>query len=262
MFFSTNRAEQFEEVFIENKSPDSLLISMQECNYLASSIVIETAPSEIVFLVKNGNVKSTLSGGKIKLTPKKCECIEEVSTSFGVSGIKINCDVYFIRKDVDDIELVWYMSIPILKTQERTFSVKLDGYYKIQIDEPALLIEKLFDYYHSTYNNDFEHLPNPIHRFVRDYIQNGLFIKISADIEPILTEYLKKPIYAEALDRLVNNYTVDFISIEGYLSGIMKHIIRNFDNQIKPIIFASFKESGLLCSNMTLEHCEIKNCQQ
>ena len=37
MFFSTNRAEQFEEVFIENKSPDSLLISMQE--YLFQDIL-------------------------------------------------------------------------------------------------------------------------------------------------------------------------------------------------------------------------------
>ena len=92
-----------------------------------------------------GNIVQTFEEGTYELTTNNYPFISRLKNSLAGGISTFNCVVYFFRK-ADSEELKWGTSDPI-QVRDKVYgirtSVRARGSYKVRIENPVLLLEKM-----------------------------------------------------------------------------------------------------------------------
>ena len=209
---------------IKNTGNNSFLIWRQPEEDFNTHSKLIVMPGETAIFVDGGNIVQTFEEGTYELTTNNYPFISRLKNSLAGGISTFNCVVYFFRK-ADSEELKWGTSDPI-QVRDKVYgirtSVRARGSYKVRIENPVLLLEKMVG------NNIRFRDQTSLTRYFKD----EMLTKIKSCVNRFLLEYQD-----------------EFIGIEAYLSDISK--------QIGPQINEMFLQYGLSCVNFSVVAMEV-----
>jgi membrane protease subunit (stomatin/prohibitin family) len=126
------------------------LMQLQEAMRLKYEQFIEEGtlivmPGEEAIFIKGGNIEEVFGNGTYKLSTENYPFISRLRNAFTGGISTFNCVVYFVRK-ADSQEIRWGTETPI-QVRDKVWGIRTDarvrGAYKVRIENPAKLLEKL-----------------------------------------------------------------------------------------------------------------------
>lgn len=130
---------------IKNTGPGELLIWRQPEEDFNTNSTLVVMPGEEAVFIKGGTVEQTFGNGTYKLSTDNYPFISRLRNAFTGGVSTFNCVVYFVRK-AQSAEILWGTDSPIqVRDKLLGIATKLlaRGAYKVQINNPALFLEKL-----------------------------------------------------------------------------------------------------------------------
>ena len=131
---------------IKNSGPGDAFIWQQPEEDFNTNSTLIVMPGEEAIFVKGGVIEQTFDNGTYKLSTENYPFLSRLRNAFTGGISTFNCVVYFVRK-VHTKEIKWGTSSPIQvydKTLDMPATFKARGSYKIQIENGATLLTKMF----------------------------------------------------------------------------------------------------------------------
>lgn len=211
---------------IKNTGPGELLIWRQpEEDFNTNSTVI-VMPGEEAIFIKGGNIEEVFDSGTYKLSTENYPFISRLRNAFTGGISTFNCVVYFVRK-ADSQEIRWGTETPI-QVRDKIWGIRTDarvrGAYKVRIENPAKLLEKLIG------NN----IPYQFQEELNKYFESEFQGKIKS-----------------AISKFLNGLEQELIGIDAYMDELSE--------QIEPYIDEVVQDYGLKCVKFSLAGLDIDN---
>ena len=211
---------------IKNTGPGELLIWRQpEEDFNTDSTVI-VMPGEEAIFIKGGNIENVFDSGTYKLSTENYPFISRLRNAFTGGISTFNCVVYFVRK-ADSQEIKWGTESPI-QVRDKVWGIRTDarvrGAYKVRIENPATLLEKL--------------------------IGNNVPIQFQQELDKYFASEFQGKIKS-AVSRFLNGLEQELIGIDAYMDELSE--------QIEPYIDEIVKDYGLKCVKFSLAGLDIDN---
>jgi len=132
------------DVIKNSGSGDFLIWRQPEEDFNTQSTLI-VMPGEEAIFIKGGVIEQTFDNGTYKLTTENYPFISRLRNAFSGGISTFNCVVYFVCK-AHSMEILWGTTSPIQvrdKLLGIATKVRARGSYKIQVDNPQILLTKL-----------------------------------------------------------------------------------------------------------------------
>lgn len=165
---------------IKNSGPGELLIWRQPEEDFNTNSTLIVMPGEEAIFIKGGTVEQTFENGTYKLSTENYPFISRLRNAFTGGISTFHCVVYFVRK-AHSMEIRWGTDSPI-QVRDKLLGIatklRCRGSYKVQVDNPALFLEKLIG------NN----VPCQLQEELNKYFINEFQSKIKSVIARALNE--------------------------------------------------------------------------
>ena len=211
---------------IKNTGPGELLIWRQPEEDFNTNSTLIVMPGEEAIFIKGGNIEEVFGNGTYKLSTENYPFISRLRNAFTGGISTFNCVVYFIRK-VDSQEIRWGTETPI-QVRDKVWGIRTDarvrGAYKVRIENPAKLLEKLIG------NN----VPYQFQEELNKYFESEFQGKIKS-----------------AVSKFLNGLEQELIGIDAYMDELSE--------QIEPYIDEVVQDYGLKCVKFSLAGLDIDN---
>ena len=130
---------------IKNSGDGNLLIWRQPEEDFNTNSTLVVMPGEEAIFIKGGTIEQTFENGTYKLSTENYPFISRLRNAFTGGVSTFNCVVYFVRK-AHSMEILWGTDSPI-QVRDKFLGIatklKARGAYKVQVDNPAIFLEKL-----------------------------------------------------------------------------------------------------------------------
>ena len=211
---------------IKNTGPGELLIWRQPEEDFNTNSTLIVMPGENAIFIKGGTIEQVFDNGTYKLSTENYPFISRLRNAFTGGVSTFNCVVYFVRK-ADSQEIPWGTDSPI-QVRDKVWGIRTDarvrGAYKVRIENPAKLLEKLIG------NN----VPYQFQEELNKYFANEFQGKIKA-----------------AISKFLNSLEQELIGIDAYMDELSENI--------EPYIDEVVQEYGLKCVKFSLAGLDIDN---
>lgn len=211
---------------IKNTGPGELLIWRQPEEDFNSNSTLIVMPGEEAIFIKGGNIEEVFGNGTYKLSTENYPFISRLRNVFTGGISTFNCVVYFVRK-ADSQEIRWGTETPI-QVRDKVWGIRTDakvrGAYKVRIENPAKLLEKLIG------NN----VPYQFQEELNKYFESEFQGKIKS-----------------AISKFLNGLEQELIGIDAYMDELSE--------QIEPYIDEVVQDYGLKCVKFSLAGLDIDN---
>lgn len=211
---------------IKNTGPGELLIWRQPEEDFNTNSTLIVMPGEEAIFIKGGNIEEVFENGTYKLSTENYPFISRLRNAFTGGISTFNCVVYFVRK-ADSQEIRWGTETPI-QVRDKVWGIRTDarvrGAYKVRIENPAKLLEKLIG------NN----VPYQFQEELNKYFESEFQGKIKS-----------------AVSKFLNGLEQELIGIDAYMDELSE--------QIEPYIDEVVREYGLKCVRFSLAGLDIDN---
>lgn len=211
---------------IKNTGPGELLIWRQPEEDFNTNSTLIVMPGEEAIFIKGGTIEQVFENGTYKLSTENYPFISRLRNAFTGGVSTFNCVVYFVRK-ADSQEIKWGTETPI-QVRDKVWGIRTDarvrGAYKVRIENPAQLLEKLIG------NN----VPYQFQEELDKYFESEFQGKIKATISKFL-----------------NSLEQELIGIDAYMDELSE--------QIEPYIDEIVQDYGLKCVRFSLAGLDIDN---
>lgn len=209
---------------IKNTGPGELLIWRQPEEDFNTNSTLIVMPGEEAIFIKGGNVEQVFDNGTYKLSTENYPFISRLRNAFTGGVSTFNCVVYFVRK-ADSQEIRWGTETPI-QVRDKVWGIRTDarvrGAYKVRIENPAKLLEKLIG------NN----VPYQFQEELNKYFESEFQGKIKS-----------------AISKFLNGLEQELIGIDAYMDELSE--------QIEPYIDEVVQDYGLKCVKFSLAGLDI-----
>lgn len=211
---------------IKNTGPGELLIWRQPEEDFNTNSTLIVMPGEEAIFIKGGNIEEVFGNGTYKLSTENYPFISRLRNAFTGGISTFNCVVYFVRK-ADSQEIRWGTETPI-QVRDKVWGIRTDarvrGAYKVRIENPAKLLEKLIG------NN----VPYQFQEELNKYFESEFQGKIKS-----------------AISKFLNGLEQELIGIDAYMDELSE--------QIEPYIDEVVQDYGLKCVKFSLAGLDIDN---
>lgn len=211
---------------IKNTGPGELLIWRQPEEDFNTNSTLVVMPGEEAIFIKGGNIEEVFGNGTYKLSTENYPFISRLRNAFTGGISTFNCVVYFVRK-ADSQEIRWGTETPI-QVRDKAWGIRTDarvrGAYKVRIENPAKLLEKLIG------NN----VPYQFQEELNKYFESEFQGKIKS-----------------AISKFLNGLEQELIGIDAYMDELSE--------QIEPYIDEVVQDYGLKCVKFSLAGLDIDN---
>lgn len=211
---------------IKNTGPGELLIWKQPEEDFNTNSTLIVMPGEEAIFIKGGNIEEVFGNGTYKLSTENYPFISRLRNAFTGGISTFNCVVYFVRK-ADSQEIRWGTETPI-QVRDKVWGIRTDarvrGAYKVRIENPANLLEKLIG------NN----VPYQFQEELNKYFESEFQGKIKS-----------------AISKFLNGLEQELIGIDAYMDELSE--------QIEPYIDEIVQDYGLKCVKFSLAGLDIDN---
>lgn len=211
---------------IKNTGSGELLIWRQPEEDFNTNSTLIVMPGEEAIFIKGGNIEEVFGNGTYKLSTENYPFISRLRNAFTGGISTFNCVVYFVRK-ADSQEIRWGTETPI-QVRDKIWGIRTDarvrGAYKVRIDNPAKLLEKLIG------NN------------VQYQFQEGLNKYFESEFQGKIKS---------AISRFLNGLEQELIGIDAYMDELSE--------KIEPYINEIVQDYGLRCVKFSLAGLDIDN---
>ncbi|WP_122644462.1 SPFH domain-containing protein [Luxibacter massiliensis] len=211
---------------IKNTGPGELLIWRQPEEDFNTNSTLVVMPGEEAIFIKGGNIEQVFDNGTYKLSTENYPFISRLRNAFTGGVSTFNCVVYFVRK-ADSQEIRWGTETPI-QVRDKVWGIRTDarvrGAYKVRIENPAKLLEKLIG------NN----VPYQFQEELNKYFESEFQGKIKS-----------------AISKFLNGLEQELIGIDAYMDELSE--------QIEPYIDEVVQDYGLKCVKFSLAGFDIDN---
>lgn len=211
---------------IKNTGPGELLIWRQPEEDFNTNSTLIVMPGEEAIFIKGGNIEEVFGNGTYKLSTENYPFISRLRNAFTGGISTFNCVVYFVRK-ADSQEIRWGTETPI-QVRDKVWGIRTDarvrGAYKVRIENPAKLLEKLIG------NN----VPYQFQEELNKYFESEFQGKIKS-----------------AISKFLNSLEQELIGIDAYIDELSE--------QIEPYIDEIVQDYGLKCVKFSLAGLDIDN---
>ena len=211
---------------IKNTGPGELLIWRQPEEDFNTNSTLVVMPGEEAIFIKGGSIEEVFENGTYKLSTENYPFISRLRNAFTGGISTFNCVVYFVRK-ADSQEIRWGTETPI-QVRDKVWGIRTDarvrGAYKVRIENPAKLLEKLIG------NN----VPYQFQEELNKYFESEFQGKIKS-----------------AVSKFLNGLEQELIGIDAYMDELAE--------QIEPYIDEVVREYGLKCVRFSLAGLDIDN---
>lgn len=211
---------------IKNTGPGELLIWRQPEEDFNTNSTLIVMPGEEAIFIKGGNIEEVFGNGTYKLSTENYPFISRLRNAFTGGISTFNCVVYFVRKE-DSQEIRWGTETPI-QVRDKVWGIRTDarvrGAYKVRIENPAKLLEKLIG------NN----VPYQFQEELNKYFESEFQGKIKS-----------------AISKFLNGLEQELIGIDAYMDELSE--------QIEPYIDEVVQDYGLKCVKFSLAGLDIDN---
>lgn len=209
---------------IKNTGPGELLIWRQPEEDFNTNSTLIVMPGEEAIFIKGGNIEEVFGNGTYKLSTENYPFISRLRNAFTGGISTFNCVVYFVRK-ADSQEIRWGTETPI-QVRDKVWGIRTDarvrGAYKVRIENPAKLLEKLIG------NN----VPYQFQEELNKYFESEFQGKIKS-----------------AISKFLNRLEQELIGIDAYMDELSE--------QIEPYIDEIVQDYGLKCVKFSLAGLDI-----
>lgn len=209
---------------IKNTGPGELLIWRQPEEDFNTNSTLIVMPGEEAIFIKGGNIEEVFGNGTYKLSTENYPFISRLRNAFTGGISTFNCVVYFVRK-ADSQEIRWGTETPI-QVRDKVWGIRTDarvrGAYKVRIENPAKLLEKLIG------NN----VPYQFQEELNKYFESEFQGKIKS-----------------AISKFLNGLEQELIGIDAYMDELSE--------QIEPYIDEVVQDYGLKCVRFSLAGLDI-----
>lgn len=211
---------------IKNTGPGELLIWRQPEEDFNTNSTLVVMPGEEAIFIKGGNIEEVFGNGTYKLSTENYPFISRLRNAFTGGISTFNCVVYFVRK-ADSQEIRWGTETSI-QVRDKVWGIRTDarvrGAYKVRIENPAKLLEKLIG------NN----VPYQFQEELNKYFESEFQGKIKS-----------------AISKFLNGLEQELIGIDAYMDELSE--------QIEPYIDEVVQDYGLKCVKFSLAGLDIDN---
>lgn len=211
---------------IKNTGSGELLIWRQPEEDFNTNSTLIVMPGEEAIFIKGGNIEEVFGNGTYKLSTENYPFISRLRNAFTGGISTFNCVVYFVRK-ADSQEIRWGTETPI-QVRDKVWGIRTDarvrGAYKVRIENPAKLLEKLIG------NN----VPYQFQEELNKYFESEFQGKIKS-----------------AISKFLNGLEQELIGIDAYMDELSE--------QIEPYIEEVVQDYGLKCVKFSLAGLDIDN---
>ena len=211
---------------IKNIGSGELLIWRQPEEDFNTNSTLIVMPGEEAIFIKGGNIEEVFENGTYKLSTENYPFISRLRNAFTGGISTFNCVVYFVRK-ADSQEIRWGTETPI-QVRDKVWGIRTDarvrGAYKVRIENPAKLLEKLIG------NN----APYQFQEELNKYFESEFQGKIKS-----------------AISKFLNGLEQELIGIDAYMDELSEHI--------EPYIDEVVQDYGLKCVKFSLAGLDIDN---
>lgn len=211
---------------IKNSGPGELLIWRQPEEDFNTNSTLIVMPGEEAIFIKDGTIEQVFENGKYKLSTENYPFISRLRNAFSGGVSTFSCVVYFVRK-ADSQEIKWGTETPI-QVRDKVWGIRTDarvrGAYKVRIENPALLLEKLIG------NN----VPLQFQEELNKYFASEFQGKIKS-----------------AVSKFLNGLEQELIGIDAHMDELSK--------EIEPYIDEIVQDYGLKCVKFSLAGLDIDN---
>ncbi len=209
---------------IKNTGSGELLIWRQPEEDFNTNSTLIVMPGEEAIFIKGGNIEQIFENGTYKLSTENYPFISRLRNAFTGGISTFNCVVYFVRK-ADSQEIKWGTETPI-QVRDKVWGIRTDarvrGAYKVRIENPAKLLEKLIG------NN----VPYQFQEELDKYFASEFQGKIKS-----------------AVSKFLNGLEQELIGIDAYMDELSE--------QIEPYIDEVVQDYGLKCVKFSLAGLDI-----
>lgn len=211
---------------IKNTGSGEFLIWRQPEEDFNTNSTLIVMPGEEAIFIKGGNIEEVFGNGTYKLSTENYPFISRLRNAFTGGISTFNCVVYFVRK-ADSQEIRWGTETPI-QVRDKVWGIRTDarvrGAYKVRIENPAKLLEKLIG------NN----VPYQFQEELNKYFESEFQGKIKS-----------------AISKFLNGLEQELIGIDAYMDELSE--------QIEPYIDEVVQDYGLKCVKFSLAGLDIDN---
>lgn len=211
---------------IKNTGPGEFMIWRQPEEDFNTNSTLIVMPGEEAIFIKGGNIEEVFGNGTYKLSTENYPFISRLRNAFTGGISTFNCVVYFVRK-ADSQEIRWGTETPI-QVRDKVWGIRTDarvrGAYKVRIENPAKLLEKLIG------NN----VPYQFQEELNKYFESEFQGKIKS-----------------AISKFLNGLEQELIGIDAYMDELSE--------QIEPYIDEVVQDYGLKCVKFSLAGLDIDN---
>lgn len=215
---------------IKNESVGELLLWRYPVEDFNTGSTLIVMPGETAVFVHGGIVEQVFENGTFTLSTENYPFISRLRTVFSGSVSTFNCVVYFFRKSHSE-EILWGTASPI-QVRDKVLGIATKirgrGSYKVQIENPALFLEKLV----------------------------GNTVSFQSQVE--LNKYFGNEFQSKiksAITKTLNETDVELLGLESRLD--------EFGKSIEPFMNEILADYGLKCvrfaiSALTIEDSELR----
>ncbi len=211
---------------IKNTGSGELLIWRQPEEDFNTNSTLIVMPGEEAIFIKGGNIEEVFENGTYKLSTENYPFISRLRNAFTGGISTFNCVVYFVRK-ADSQEIRWGTETPI-QVRDKVWGIRTDarvrGAYKVRIENPAKLLEKLIG------NNISYQFQEELNKYFESEFQGKI---------------------KSAISKFLNKLEQELIGIDAYMDELSE--------QIEPYIDEVFQDYGLKCVKFSLAGLDIDN---
>ena len=211
---------------IKNTGSGELLIWRQPEEDFNTNSTLIVMPGEEAIFIKGGNIEEVFGNGTYKLSTENYPFISRLRNAFTGGISTFNCVVYFVRK-ADSQEIRWGTETPI-QVRDKIWGIRTDarvrGAYKVRIDNPAKLLEKLIG------NNVQYQFQEELNKYFESEFQGKI---------------------KSAISRFLNSLEQELIGIDAYMDELSE--------KIEPYINEIVQDYGLRCVKFSLAGLDIDN---
>lgn len=209
---------------IKNSGSGELLIWRQPEEDFNTNSTLIVMPGEEAIFIKGGIVEQTFENGTYRLSTENYPFIGRLRTAYTGGVSTFHCVVYFVRK-AHSMEIRWGTDSPI-QVRDKLLGIatklRCRGSYKVEVDNPAKLLEKLIG------NNVLVQLQEELNKYFINEFQSKI-----------------KSVIARAL----NESNAELLGIDARLD--------EFSEIIEPFMQETLEDYGLRCVKFIVSAIDI-----
>lgn len=209
---------------IKNTGPGELLLWRQPEEDFNTNSTLIVMPGEQAIFINNGKVEQVFESGTYKLTTDNYPFISRLRNQLSGGISAFHCVVYFVRT-AHSVEIKWGTDSPI-QVRDKVYNIvtklRARGSYKVQIENPAMFLEKL--------------VGNNVFLTTQEELNNYFVTEFQSKIKSVIAKVI-----SESCDEIVG--------IDAYLD--------DFSKLIEPEINKTLTEYGLKCIKFIIGAIDI-----